>query len=275
MAAPPLPLAEKVLVVIGGTTGLGFSAARAFLAAGAHGVVVTGRNLTSAAEAIATLGERAAIVEGNATDPAHAPAAITRALERFGGFHGLYHVAGGSGRRLGDGPLHELTDEGMRATLELNLHSVILSNRAAVRQFLAQGSGGTLLNMSSVLGWSPSPEFFATHVYAAAKAAIIGFTQSTAAYYAGKNIRVNAIAPALVETPMARRAAGDERIQKFIATKQPLDGGRIGQPEDCDGAAVFLLSDAARFITGQVLSVDGGWTVSEGQIPASTTEISP
>ncbi len=264
------PLAGKVLVVVGGTTGLGLSAARAFLAAGARGVVVTGREATSANAAIATLGNDAAAQVGNATDAGHAPAAIALALARFGGFHGLYHVAGGSGRRLGDGPLHEITDDGLRATLELNLHSVVLSNRAAVKQFLVQGTGGSVLNMGSVLGWSPSPEFFATHAYAAAKAGIVGFTQSAAAYYAGKNIRMNVLAPGLVETPMARRAAADERILKFIATKQPLDGGRIGRPDDCDGAAVFLLSDAARFVTGQVLAVDGGWTMSEGQTPERT-----
>jgi len=262
------PLSGKVIVVVGGTTGLGRSAARALLAAGAAGVVVTGRDPQSAAAATAEWGAAAAAQVGDATDPAHAPAAIALALARFGGFHGLYHVAGGSGRRLGDGPLHELTDDGIRATLELNLHSVMLSNRAAVQQFLAQGTGGAVLNMGSVLGWSPSPEFFATHVYAAAKAAVVGFTKSVAGYYAAKDIRFNVLAPALVETPMARRAAADERILKFIATKQPLDGGRIGRPDDCDGAAVFLLSDAARFVTGQVLAVDGGWTVSEGQIPA-------
>ena len=260
-------LVEKVLVVIGGTTGLGFSAARAFLGAGARGVVITGRNPASARAAMEQLGARAIALEGDATDPEHAPAAIARARERFGAFDGLYHVAGGSGRRLGDGPLHELTDEGLRGTLELNLHSVMLSNRAAVRQFMAQRTGGAILNLGSVLGWSPSPKFFATHAYAAAKAAIIGVTKSAAAYYATQNIRINVLAPALVATPMAKRAAADERILNVIATKQPLDGGRIGAPEDCDGAAVFLLSDAARFITGQVLAVDGGWTLSEGQIP--------
>lgn len=264
------PLSGKVFVVVGGTTGLGLSAAKALLAAGARGVVVTGRDAVNAEKAVAELGIAAAAHVGSATDSAHAPAAIAMALERFGGFHGLYHVAGGSGRRFGDGPLHEITDEGLRATLELNLHSVILSNRAAVRQFLAQGTGGAVLNMGSVLGWSPSPEFFATHVYAAAKAAIVGFTKSTAAYYAAKNIRLNVLAPALVETPMARRAAADDKILAFVATKQPLDGGRIGRPDDCDGAAVFLLSDAARFVTGQVLAVDGGWTVSEGQISKAT-----
>lgn len=261
------PLADKTLVVIGGTSGLGLSAARAFLAAGARGVVITGRNPATATAAATELGARSAILVGDATDSAHAPAAIALARERFGRFDGLYHVAGGSGRRLGDGPLHALTDDGLRGTLALNLHAVMFSNRAAIRQFLAQGGGGAILNMGSVLGWSPSPEFFATHAYAAAKAAIIGCTRSAAAYYAKHDIRCNVLAPALVETPMARRAADDPRIQKFMATKQPLDGGRIGRPADCDGAAVYLLSDAARFVTGQVLAVDGGWSVSEGQIP--------
>ena len=167
---------------------------------------------------------------------------------------------------MGDGPLHEVTDEGLSGTLELNLHTVVLSNRAAVRHFIAQKSGGAILNMGSVLGWSPSPHFFATHVYAAAKSAVIGFTKSIAAYYAPQGIRCNVLAPALVETPMAKRAAQDETILAYVASKQPLDGGRIGRPDDCDGAAVFLLSDAARFVTGQVLAVDGGWTVTEGRV---------
>jgi NAD(P)-dependent dehydrogenase (short-subunit alcohol dehydrogenase family) len=117
------------------------------------------------------------------------------------------------------------------------------------------------------LGWAPAPAFFATHIYAAAKAAIIGFTQSCAAYYAPQNIRFNVLAPGLVDTPMARRAVADPVIGSFIRTKQPLEGGRIGQAEDLDAAAVYFLSDGARFTTGQVLAVDGGWTVSEGQIP--------
>lgn len=262
---PAAALDGLVVVIIGGTTGLGLSAAQACLEAGARGVVVTGRNPDSAREAIATLGDKAAAHTGDAVDPAHSTAAIELALSRFGGFDALYHVAGGSGRRFGDGPLHEVTDEGIDVTLQLNLSSLIRSNRAAVRSFLDRGVGGTILNMGSVLGWQPSPRYFATHVYAAAKSAIIGFTRSIAACYAANDIRCNVIAPALVETPMAQRAAKDDVIQRFIATKQPLDGGRIGQPEDLDGAAVFLLSPAARFITGQVLAVDGGWTVSEGQ----------
>ena len=257
------PLAGKSLVVIGGTTGLGLSAARAFVEAGAR-VVVVGRNPASADAAQAQLGSAVRALAGDACDPATAPLAIAEAARHHGGFHGLYHVAGGSGRRMGDGPLHEITDEGWRATFDLNLTSLMLSNRAAVRQFLAQRTGGSILNMGSVLGFSPSPQHFATHAYAAAKAAAIGFTTSIAAYYARHDIRVNVLAPGLVETPMAQRAAQDEAILRFIKTKQPLDGGRIGQPGDLDAAAVFFMSDGARFCTGQVLAVDGGWCVSEG-----------
>lgn len=258
------PLAGKSLVVIGGTTGLGLSAASAFVEAGAR-VVVVGRNPASADAAAALLGEKARVLSADACDPETAPRAIAEAVAAFGKFDGLYHVAGGSGRRMGDGPLHELTDEGWRATFDLNLTSLMLSNRAAVRQFLAQGSGGSILNMGSVLAWSPSPQHFSTHAYAAAKAALIGFSKATAAYYAPQNIRINVLAPALVETPMAQRAGEDETIQRFLKTKQPLDGGRIGQPSDLDAAAVYFMGDGARFTTGQVLAVDGGWSVSEGQ----------
>ena len=262
----PGKLDQRVLVIIGGTTGLGRSAAAAFLAEGAR-VVVVGRNPASAAEAAADLGDAAAALPGDASDPQTAPQAIALALERFGGFHGLYHVAGGSGRRAGDGPLHEITDAGWQFTLNLNLTSLFYSNRAATQQFLRQGTGGVVLNMGSVLGFAPSPEFFSTHAYAATKAAVIGLTRAAAARYAADNIRFNVIAPALVATPMSQRAQGDETILAFIRTKQPLDGGRIGQPSDLDAAAVYFMSDEARFVTGQVLAVDGGWSVSEGQIP--------
>jgi NAD(P)-dependent dehydrogenase (short-subunit alcohol dehydrogenase family) len=95
----------------------------------------------------------------------------------------------------------------------------------------------------------------------------MGFSKSVASYYAKDNIRVNVIAPALVETPMAQRAAGDENILSFIKTKQPLDGGRIGKPEDLDGLAVYFMSEQSNFTTGQVVAVDGGWAISEGQKP--------
>ena len=139
-----------------------------------------------------------------------------------------------------------------------------ISNRAAVQDFLSHGVDGSVLNLVSVLGYSPSPRHFATPAYATAKAAAIGMTRSAASYYAPHNIRFNALAPALVETPMAQRALGDDEVMQFIRAKQPLDGGRVGQPEDLDAAVVYFLSDASRFVTGQVLAIDGGWCVSEG-----------
>lgn len=262
----PLPLQDKAIVIVGGTTGLGLSAAKACIAAGAR-VVCVGRNPRSGQAAAEALGPASRVISGDAADPKTAVQAIDAALQNFNAFHALYHVAGGSGRKMGDGPLHEITDEGWDATIRLNLTSLFYSNRAAVRQFLKQKSGGSILNMGSVLGFSPSPKFFATHSYAAAKAAIPGFTKTSAAYYASRRIRFNVIAPALVETPMAARAAGDETILKFIATKQPLDGGRIGKPEDLDAAVVYFLSEQSRFVTGQVLAIDGGWCVAEGQYP--------
>jgi NAD(P)-dependent dehydrogenase (short-subunit alcohol dehydrogenase family) len=258
-------LSERVIVIVGGTAGIGLSAALAVIAAGGR-VVAVGRDDDYAAEAARAVGPSGLVIRGDANESHTADAAITQAVARFGRFDALYHVAGGSGRRAGDGPIHEVTDAGIDATLAMNLASVLYSNRAAARHFIEHRTPGVVLNMTSVLAASPSPHYFATHVYAAAKAAIVGLTRSCAAHYAPQNIRFNAIAPGLVDTPMARRAAQDPLIQQFIRTKQPLDGGRIGRPEDLDAAAVFLLSDASRFITGQVLTVDGGWSVSEGQL---------
>lgn len=260
-------LTDKIIVVMGGTSGLGLSAARAFVNEGAC-VAVVGRDRAKVASVRKELGGACVALAADATHPKTAPTAIQAVLRKFGGFHGLYHVAGGSGRRKGDGPLHELTDAGWEFTLRLNLTSLFLSNRAAVRQFLKQGGGGSVLNCGSVLGWSPSPRHFATHAYAAAKAAVIGLTKSAAATYAPRNIRFNVLAPALVATPMSARAQSDAAIMRYIGAKQPLDGGRIGQPEDLDAAAVWLMSDAAKFVTGQVVAVDGGWCVSEGRSEA-------
>jgi NAD(P)-dependent dehydrogenase (short-subunit alcohol dehydrogenase family) len=258
----PGPLENKVVVVIGGTSGMGLSGAAACLAAGAR-VLVTGRTPEHLAQAASVLGRESTVSQSDATDPSSASLAVQTAVQRFGRLDGLYHVAGGSGRSWGDGPLDQIPDDGWDATLRLNLTPLFYSNRAAVRQFLAQGGGGAILNMSSVLAHWPSPQYFATHAYATAKAAIIGLTRSAAAYYAPRNIRFNALAPALVETPMSQRAAGDDEIMRFIAAKQPLDGGRIGQAGDLDAAVVYFLSDQSRFVTGQVLAIDGGWSVTD------------
>jgi NAD(P)-dependent dehydrogenase (short-subunit alcohol dehydrogenase family) len=184
-------------------------------------------------------------------------------VKTCGRLDAVFHVAGGSGRRFGDGPLDQITDDGWSRTVDANLRSAFNTNRAAARHFLGAGHGGSVLNMTSVLGFSPSPAHFATHAYAASKAGVIGLTTACASYYARHAIRFNAIAPGLVHTPAAERAASDPVIAEYIRRKQPLDGGRIGAPEDLTSAIVYFLSPESRFVTGQVLSVDGGWSVSE------------
>lgn len=252
-------LDRKVILIVGGTSGMGLAATTACLAAGAKVVAV---GLAPPEQTLsAEQQQRLRVIIADAREADTAVDAVRLAIRHFGRLDGLYHVAGGSGRSWGDGPLHELEPAGWDATLDLNLSSVFHSNRAAIRQFLHQGEGGTILNLSSVLATRPAPEHFATHAYAAAKAAIIGLTRTTAAYYAPHRIRVNALLPGLVNTPMAQRAAENPLIMAEIKQRQALDGGRIGAPGDLDAAVVFFLSDQSRFVTGQALAVDGGWSV--------------
>ncbi|MEM6767579.1 MAG: SDR family oxidoreductase [Bacteroidota bacterium] len=257
-------LRDKNIVIIGGTSGIGLSSSATFIKYGAN-VVATGIDEGSCEQAQDILQDQGITICLDARIEGTTEKAIERCVEEFGSFDGLFHVAGGSGRKWGDGPLHELSLEGWQKTMDLNLTSVMLSNQAAVQHFMAKETSGSILNLSSVLGFSPAPRFFYTHAYAAAKSAIIGLSKSLAAYYAKHNIRINILAPALVLTPMSQRAQNNEEIMHYIHTKQPLDGGRIGQPEDLTQLASYFLSDHSSFTTGQVISVDGGWQVSEGQ----------
>jgi NAD(P)-dependent dehydrogenase (short-subunit alcohol dehydrogenase family) len=187
--------------------------------------------------------------------------ALTACLNRFGGVDAVFNVAGISGRKFGDGPLHECSTEGWDVTLDSNVKSMFLVCRGILRYWLGAGRSGAILNMSSVLAFAPQAQHFATHAYAASKGAIISMSRAMAAYYAPYKIRVNVIAPALVRTPMSARAQSDEQILEFIAHKQPLSGGVL-EAGDVAETALFLLGEQARHITGQVVSVDGGWSVS-------------
>jgi NAD(P)-dependent dehydrogenase (short-subunit alcohol dehydrogenase family) len=258
-------LSNKNIVIIGGSSGMGLAAAKTFIAQGAN-IIVVGKDDEHIQPAKTILGDKAKIIIADATQQSAAEDAIALCVKTYGSFSGLFHVAGGSGRKMGDAPLHQLTLEGWHKTFELNLTSLMLSNQAAVQWFLQNKTGGAILNMSSVLANFPSAAYFGTHAYAAAKSAVIGFSKSIAAYYAKNNIRVNVIAPALVATPMAQRAANDEAIISFIKTKQPLDGGRIGVPDDITGLACYFMSNYSAFTTGQTIYVDGGWSISEGQL---------
>jgi NAD(P)-dependent dehydrogenase (short-subunit alcohol dehydrogenase family) len=124
-----------------------------------------------------------------------------------------------------------------------------------------QDRGGSIVLVGSVLATHPVPSLFATHAYAAVKGAATSLATTLASYYAPRGIRVNVLAPGLVDTPMAARAAEDPEILAYSARKQPLAGGMI-DPDDVARAAVFLLSDDSSQITGQVIAVDGGWSVT-------------
>jgi NAD(P)-dependent dehydrogenase (short-subunit alcohol dehydrogenase family) len=257
-------LTGKRCLVVGGTSGIGLAVARRFLDDGAA-VVVAG--LFAANEATrAPIPNAAAVVHADATIAADVDALFEQVVLRHGGIEVLVHTAGGSGRRAGDGPLHECSDAGWRWSLDANLTSVFHTNRAAVRHWLAARRPGVILNTSSVLAYSAAPRHFDTIAYAAAKAGIVALSRQAAARYAADGIRVNVLAPGLVDTPMAARAVGDPTIAEYLRGKQPLARGPT-TAEDCAAAAAFLCSDAARHVTGVILPVDGGWGVCDGPPP--------
>lgn len=248
-------------VVVTGATGIAAAAAQQLAARGSH-VFVVARTATNCESLVADLGDHGAgWYAGDLRDEGDAEKAFAAAVAAMGGLDGVVAVAGGSGRRWGDGPIHEIPLSGWDETLRLNLTTTFLTSREAIRH-MREGDGGSIVLTTSVLGWSPSPHYFATHAYAATKSAICGLTRTLAAAYAEDAIRVNAIAPGLVLTPMAERAAQDPEILAFAATKQPITGGMLDATDVAD-AIVWALCNPQT--TGQVIAVDGGWTVSEGQ----------
>lgn len=172
----------------------------------------------------------------------------------------LFNVVGISARRYGDGPVHEASDEGWDKALDTNAKTTFSMCREVLKVMLEQGRG-SIVNTASVLAYAPNAEHFATHAYAASKGAIIALTKSMASCYAAQGIRVNAVAPGLIETPMSARAQGDENILEYMKVRQPLTG-RLGKAEDVAKTALYLASDLASFVTGEVIEVAGGWGVS-------------
>ena len=269
-------LGGRYCLIVGGTSGIGLAAAHRFLQEGAT-VVITGQTPASTHEALEVLRDLGPVwsLTADASDPASVDMAMHAAIPLLNGrIDVLFHVAGQSGRRFGDGPLHECTLPGWDAVLVANARGTFLTNQAAVRQMLGQprddnGLRGSVLNVGSVIDEAPSPDFFGTIAYAASKGAVRALTRAAAARYARDGIRFNLLIPGLIDTPMSARAIGDPLIRTYLASKQPLTG-QPGSATECAEAALFLCDPTSRFITGAELVIDGGWSVSEGQVPQAT-----
>ena len=240
-------LRDKVAVVTGGASGIGLATAKLFAEEGAR---------------VIALDINASGVDSLRLDVTSAPdveSAMQEMVRKFGRLDILVNVAGGSGRRWGDGPADSCTLEGWDKTLALNLDSVFYCCKYALQAMLRQGRG-VIVNIASVLGMVGGDEDFGTHAYATSKGAVISLTRSIASYYAPRGIRANVICPGLIATPMSQRAQESEHIRTRLSRLQPLTGD-FGTPNDVAQAALYLASDDSSFVTGSVLTVDGGWTV--------------
>jgi NAD(P)-dependent dehydrogenase (short-subunit alcohol dehydrogenase family) len=250
-------LSDRVALITG-STGIAAATARLFCQEGAQVTVVdrVAANLEALAGSLPDL----LTITADLVEAGAAQRVVETACEHFGRLDVLVNIAGISGRRFGDGPTHAATDAGWDAVMDTNARTMFSMCRAALAPMLAQ-SAGVIVNTASVLAYAPNPEFFATHAYAASNGARIALTKAMAAYYAPHGIRVNAVAPGLIATPMSQRAQNDPQIVAYLKTRQPLTG-TFGEPDDVAQAILYLSSDAARFVTGVVLEIAGGWGIA-------------
>ncbi len=186
--------------------------------------------------------------------------AVQACLEAHGRIDAVFNVAGISARAFGDGPLHECSDAGWDEAMDVNAKGTFHVCREVLQVWVEQKQTGVILNMGSVLARRPEAGGFGTVAYAASKGAIEAMSLAAAAYYAAAGIRINVIAPGLVRTPMSERAQANPEILRFIEHKQPITHGMLSA-DDVARMAVFLLRKNSSPVTGQVITVDGGWSV--------------
>jgi 2-hydroxycyclohexanecarboxyl-CoA dehydrogenase len=256
-------LADRVAVVTGGGGGIGRGIAARFASEGAS-VVVAEIDAERAAETVASIAAAGGTVVAEVVDvsePAGAAHVVERAMAEFGRIDVLVNNVGhfGGARKA----FHENTDEEWDELYRVNLGHVLRCTRAALVHMLDRAEGGSIVTVSTVEAFRAIPT---RAVYSAFKAAITGFTRSLGVEYARHGIRVNAIAPDVVETLQVpySRWVGPEQ-QHLIPTWVPL--GRFGTPDDVAGAALFLASDLSRFVTGTTVHVDGGTLAAGGWFP--------
>ena len=253
-------LQGRVALVPGGGGAIGAAISRALAGAGAK-VVVANHTLDkaeAAAEAIRAAGGEAVAVEADATVEADGERAVHTAVQRFGKLDIVVNcVGGGAGKVLFDA--QEYPRDAWDWIFELNLRSVLVPTQAAVRQMIRQGQGGGVVNISSVRAQLAINAGYSAYV--AAKGAVESLTRQWATEWAKYGIRVNGIRPTFVDTPQVAMLLGDPAFKASIVSRIPL--GRVGGTDDVTGAVVFLLSDAAAFITGQTIGLDGGLTATQ------------
>lgn len=251
-------LAGRTAIVTGGGSGIGFGIAQALAGVGAN-VVVTSRNLErleAAAASIRSSGGQAIAVPCDIRDPAAVAAMVERAEEVFGRIHMLVNNAGATFRQ----PAEELSLNAWRAVIDTVLHGTFHCLQTVGRRMIRDG-GGAIVNITSTSPWTGNPQ----RIHGGAgKAGVASMTKTLAVEWARYGIRVNAIAPGLIATEGAgRQVFGSLESMETKAAQIPLR--RLGVPEDIALAAVFLLSDAASYITGATLVVDGGRWLSSGR----------
>jgi NAD(P)-dependent dehydrogenase (short-subunit alcohol dehydrogenase family) len=245
---------DKVIVITGASRGIGEAIARACVAGGAK-VVLAARKQPDLDRVVASLPADQAL--GLATHTGKAEDVDTlfaRALERFGRVDGLVNNAATNPYF---GPLIDTPDAAIDKTVEVNVKGYLYTARALVRHARSRGGGGAIVNIASIAGTRAAPM---QGIYGATKAAVISMTQTLAFELGGSGIRVNAIAPGLVETKFASAIVANPMLRDHVVSRTPL--GRHAQPAELAGAAVYLLSDAASFTTGSVMVVDGGMTAT-------------
>ncbi len=256
-------LAGKVCVITG-ATGIAEASALLFAREGASLFVISNRGADCKAlgDAFGT-GVDYAWAEADLTTEAGAEAAFASFRARHDRLDAVLASAGGSGRPLGDGPLHATSLSAFDRAVALNLTTAFLTAREALKIMLAQEpSGGSIVFVSSVAATDPVLGLFDTQGYSAAKGGINALTLNGACQYAPHGVRFNAIAPALTVTPTSARAASDPDTLAAVKTRMGLSGGGPLAAADHAHAAVFLCADESRHVTGQILKVDAGWAVN-------------